>query len=208
MLLRMTKSAHDVARRHLKSVDPILGKVIDVATVSSSAWKGSRFRALTESILSQQLSGKAATTITNRFRKLFPGKSFPTPKDILTIPTQKIRSAGVSGAKTGFIKDLAARLEDGRLSLRSIHLLDNEEAIKKLIEVKGIGRWTAEMFLMFSLQRPDIFSYGDLGLKNAIKKLYRLKEHPTERAAAKITEKWKPYRTLASRYLWASLDLP
>jgi DNA-3-methyladenine glycosylase II len=109
--------------------------------------------------------------------------------------------------KVSFLKDLSRRILNGSLDLKNIHTLNDESVIEHLCAVKGIGRWTAEMFLMFALARPDVFSHGDLGLKNGIKKLYRLRKHAPLSRAEKIAEKWKPYRTYAARYLWASNDL-
>lgn len=109
--------------------------------------------------------------------------------------------------KASFIKDLARKIIDGTVDFKKMDAWSDEEVIEHLVRVKGIGRWTAEMFLMFSLRREDVFSYGDLGLRNAMQKIYKMKKHPTPRQAEKISEKWRPYRTLASRYLWASLEV-
>jgi DNA-3-methyladenine glycosylase II len=159
-----------------------------------------------EAIINQQLSGKAADTIFKRFVALFPGKKFPTPKDVLAMPTAKMRKCGLSKMKVSFLKDLSKKILDGTVNFRKMPAWTDEEVIEHLTEVKGIGRWTAEMFLMFSLGREDVFSYGDLGLRNAMQKLYKLKAHPTPKQAEKIVAAWKPYRSLASRYLWANVD--
>jgi len=165
------------------------------------------FEALVTAIVNQQLSGKAAATILKRFISLFPGKRFPKPEDVALLPAAKMRKSGLSKMKIKFLKDLSRRIADKSLNLKKIQKLADEEVIASLTAVKGIGRWTAEMFLMFSLGREDVFSYGDLGLRNAMQKLYKLKKHPTPRQAQKISAAWKPYRTLACRYLWASLAL-
>ncbi len=137
---------------------------------------------------------------------LTPGRKFPTPREIMKMPAAKMRKCGLSRMKVSFIKDLAKKTLDGTLDFKHMDVMTDEEVIGHLTGVKGIGRWTAEMFLIFSLQRDDVFSYGDLGLRNALKKIYKLRKAPTPAQAEKITAKWKPYRSLGSRYLWASLD--
>src|SRR5581483_7996847 len=154
---------------------------------------------LVTAIVNQQLSGKAGATILGRFTALFDSRRFPKPADVLRMPSAKLRSAGLSKMKVSFLKDLSRRITDGSLDFRKIKTMADEEAIECLTAVKGIGRWTAEMFLMFSLNRDDVFSYGDLGLRKAMQKIYGLKKHPTPRQADKIASAWKPYRTLASR---------
>ncbi|KKW46375.1 MAG: hypothetical protein A3A43_00110 [Candidatus Liptonbacteria bacterium RIFCSPLOWO2_01_FULL_56_20] len=190
---------------HLRRRDPVLRKVIDRIKLRTLGAREGHFKSLVEAIISQQLSGKAAATITKRFKELFPRKSFPGPQDVLRMPRVKIRRAGLSAMKVSFLKDLSRRALNKSLDLRKIGQWSDEEVVAHLVRVRGIGRWTAEMFLMFSLRRDDVFSYGDLGLRNAMKKLYGLKSHPTEAQAEKISSKWKPYRTWGSRYLWASL---
>jgi DNA-3-methyladenine glycosylase II len=167
--------------------------------------RGSRFQALVQSILSQQLSTKVADVIIGRFINLYKPKKFPTPADVLKTKDEKLRALGISYSKISYIKNLAEHIIDKKLNLNSVHKLDNEDLIEHLVQVKGIGRWTAEMFMMFMLERPDVFSHGDLGLKNAIIRLYKLKD-PTPERIARIVAKWSPHKTLASRYLWASLD--
>ena len=197
---------------HLKSADPILGAAIAALI---SAEKGleeeckkqrNHFKALVVAIVNQQLSGKAAATILGRFVALCPGKKFPKPEDVLAMPPAKMRKAGFSKMKVSFLKDLAWHVINKEIDFRKMSRMTDEEVIEHLVRVKGIGRWTAEMFLIFSLGRDDVFSYGDLGLRNAIRNLYKLKNHPTPTQAEKISSVWKPYRSLASRYLWASLD--
>ena len=163
------------------------------------------FAELCEAIINQQLSDKVAAVIFARFKKLFP-KGKITPKSVLKIPDEKIRAIGSSYSKIRFIKDLAQKIQTGELKLETLTSLDNEKVVEELIKVKGIGPWTAEMFLMFSLGREDIFSHGDLGLRRAIQKLYKLKKEPTEKQTGKISKKWSPYRTYACMILWKSLD--
>ncbi len=207
---------------HLRR-DPVLAAVIKKAAHRIHAWDSPRrpnhFKSLVVAIINQQLSGKAANTIRKRFEALFakattkhavkisPRKRFPTPEEVLKMPAAKLRTAGLSKMKVGFMKDLARKVLDGTVNFRKMPRWTDEEIIEHLVRVKGIGRWTAEMFLMFSLGREDVFSYGDLGLRNAMQKLYKLRAHPTPEKAKKIAAAWKPYRSLASRYLWASLEI-
>lgn len=163
------------------------------------------FLDLTESIISQQLSIKAANTIWERFKMLYSGKI--TPDKVLRTDDQKIRDCGISWSKISYIKDLAIHTKESRLMFENFEKMDNEEIITELVRVKGIGRWTAEMFLMFAMGRPDVFSYGDLGIRKAIMRNYGLANEPTQVQAEKISESWKPYRTYACRYLWKSLEI-
>lgn len=164
------------------------------------------FESLADAIMSQQLSGKAAATIIKRFKDLFGPKGFPAPAQVLEKTDAELRMAGLSGSKVGYIKNLAQAFEDKTLDLSKVHKLTDEEIIEMLVKVKGIGRWTAEMFLMFSLGRPDVFSFGDLGLRNAAKKLYKLRKDPSVARLKQLSSRWQPHRTTASLYLWASLD--
>ena len=199
-------AAHHVQTRHLKKNDPILKVVIEAIELRAHADRSEHFEALVIAIVDQQLSTKAAATIFKRFVALFPKGKFPTPKQVLKMNARKMRSAGLSRMKVSFIKDLAKKILDGTVDFKAMPKWSDEEVIEHLTEVKGIGRWTAEMFLMFSLRRDDIFSYGDLALRKAMQRIYKLKKEPTPAQAEKISAKWKPYRTLASRYLWASLS--
>lgn len=157
-----------------------------------------------ESIVSQQLSVKASNTIWTRFKLLF-GKKKITPKNLLAIDDEKIRGAGISYSKIKYMNGLASMIEQKEIDLEKIKTLPNEEVLADLTRVKGIGPWTAEMILMFSLGREDVFSLGDIGLRNAISKIYSIDRDDLERVE-KISNEWKPYRTYAARYLWKSLD--
>lgn len=199
-------------RKHFQKVDPVLYRALEQIRKTQGEIELKRklpvdeyFAALVDSIISQQLSGKAADIIFNRFLDLLPSRLL-TPQAVLKIPDQKLRNAGMSWGKVSFIKDLAQKVNSGYLVLKHSNKMTDEGVIAELTQVKGIGRWTAEMFLMFTLGREDLFSHGDLGLKNAIKKLYRL-ENPTKDQVEQITLKWSPYRTHACRILWKSLDL-
>jgi DNA-3-methyladenine glycosylase II len=192
--------------KYLQSIDPILGAVIKKIELKERKKSVNHFKTLVESIVSQQLSVKASDTIFKRFLELFPGRTFPKPEQVLKMTDDKLRSVGLSGSKVKYIKHLSEKVHKKEVALHKLNKMTDEEVIEHLIQVKGIGRWTGEMFLMFSLQRPDVFSYGDLGLKNAIIKLYGFKRPPSQKQIEKITLKWAPYRSLASRYLWRSLD--
>ena len=203
------------AVKHLMKVDAILALAIEQIDIEENRKPNkNHFKALVESIVSQQLSVKASDTIFKRFVELFVKskaiksiRGFPTPDQILKMSDEKLRAVGLSGSKVKYIKDLSQKVHTNEVKINALQKMSNEEVIQHLIQVKGIGRWTGEMFLMFSLARPDVFSHGDLGLRNAIKKLYKFKAPPTENQIEKIVAKWSPYKTLASRYLWKSLEL-
>lgn len=196
----------DKALKHFKKVDPILYEI--AIRVEPFEFKKSNdyFVSLTREIIGQQLSGRVADVIFERFENLFPKRKI-TAKHLLTIPDQKLRDVGTSWGKVSFLKDLAQKVLNGEVNLKTIDNLENEEVVELLLKVKGIGPWTAEMFLMFALNRPDVFSAGDLGLKNAIVKLYKLKDKPSNEELIKISSKWSPHRTTACRILWGSLEI-
>ncbi len=206
-MAHLTHKEFAQAKKHLQSVDPKLASIIDNYELKPQRrLPRTHFESLVEAIVSQQLSVKAADTIFARFVSLFPNQKFPTPETVFKLPLPKFRKVGISGQKANYIKDLSGKIVSGELKLNSLHRLENEEVISELVKVKGIGRWTAEMFLMFTLRRPDVFSNGDLGLRNAIQKLYKMKTPPTEKQLDRISKRWSPHRTTASRYLWKSLD--
>lgn len=184
--------------------DRVLAKLIKEHEIPYSEGTGDLFEDLVDSIISQQLSGKAAATIFQRFKDLY-GKKFPTPKQILETPDEKLRGVGLSGAKTKYVKALAQAVQEDSLNLKTLSALDDETIIVELTKVKGIGRWTAQMILMFSLGRPDVFSSGDLALCKAVQNLYGIDPKEKKRIE-ELAQTWSPYRTLASRYLWKSLD--
>lgn len=193
---------------HFRRVDPILFSVLQQISDTSHlipTKSTDYFSDLVETIICQQLSDRAGATIFGRFQKLFAhGKV--TPERVLQLSDEKIRSVGTSRSKISFIKHLAQHVVDGTIQLKKLKNLSDEEVIATLTKLKGIGPWTAEMFLMFTLGREDVFSYGDLGLRNAMKKLYGLKKDPTKKQMEAITPKWSPYRTYACRILWKSLE--
>jgi len=200
-------SHYDLARKHLQKADPILGKIIQqIPPFKHEVKKDEAFIKLVDEIVGQQLSGKVADVIFARFLALFPNKEI-TPEKVLKLEDQAVRDVGMAWSKVRSIKDLALKVSNKEVILEKLEELKDEDVIAELTKVKGIGRWTAEMFLMFHLERPDIFSHGDYGLRKAIKNIYNLKELPTQEEAEKISQQWSPYRTLASQYLWRSLDL-
>ncbi|GAA4298981.1 DNA-3-methyladenine glycosylase [Nibribacter koreensis] len=165
------------------------------------------YDSLLSSIISQQLSVKAAATIKNRFLALFPENN-PKPELVLTASVEELRSVGLSGQKVGYVKSVAQHKLDGLLEDQDIAHLPDEELIDRLVAIKGIGRWSAEMILMFALQRPDVMPVDDLGIYNAMKRLYQFTE-PHKEAKKKmlaLSENWRPNRTLACLYLWQSLN--
>jgi DNA-3-methyladenine glycosylase II len=194
---------------HLRKVDPVLAKVIDkVGTYKG--WpvsNGTHFDAVCRSIVFQQLSGKAAGTIHGRFQGLYGGRT-PRPDELATTTDEQLRAVGLSRQKSAYLKDLGARVASGELPIETLHELTDPEIITALTQVKGIGRWTAQMFMMFRLGRPDVLPDLDLGVQKAIQKAYRLRKLPTPEKVLKIGAKWAPYRTVASWYLWRLLDTP
>ncbi len=153
----------------------------------------------------QQLAGSAAQAIQSRFMKIYKG-TFPTPARLLSTPPEELRMSGLSGKKTEYIRDLASRVDSGSIDLSALGSMGDEQIIEKLTEIKGIGRWTAEMFLIFCLGRPDVLPVGDLGLQRAIQRVYRLRTLPVPEKMQKIAGPWRPYRSVATWYLWKSLD--
>ena len=162
------------------------------------------FGEIIETILGQQLSGKAANTIIRRFKDIYGG-TLPKPKELLETPDKKIRACGTSWSKVSYIKNVANVVVSKELDLKKLPQLSDEETREELLKIKGVGNWTAEMMLMFTLHRPDIFSTGDAGLQNAMYKLYKVEKGDFKKME-KIAEKWRLYRSLACRYLWRSLD--
>src|SRR5207302_2798056 len=169
--------------------------------------EGTHFDALVRSIVYQQLSGKAASTILARVRALYGDRS-PTPAELLATPDETLRSAGLSRQKLSYLKDLAEKVEHGDVPLAAdaIDHLSDDEIIERLVKVKGIGRWTVHMFLLFRLGRPNVLPELDLGIQNAIKRAYRMRKRPTPKQVKRLGAKWSPHSTIASWYLWRLLD--
>lgn len=194
-----------VLHKHFSSIDPILYKYIHLIEGMELTISHTPFIDLVEAITSQQLSEKAGATIFGRLKKLFPGGRI-TPRCVLAFSDQQLRDVGVSWSKVTYIKAIATAVSTNVINFKTIEGLSDEEVIRELIQIKGVGRWTAEMFLMFSLGREDIFSFGDLGLRRGMQKIYGLKKEPTMFQMKKITSRWTPFRTYACRILWRSLD--
>ena len=183
--------------------DPILGEIIDKVGDYSLKKRTHHFAVLVESIISQQLATSAAEAIFRRFRKLYP--KFPTTAQILSTRKSKLRKAGLSGMKIDYLKDLARNIEEGRLDMKTLPKMSDDEIIEHLTQVKGIGRWTAEMFLIFSLGRQDVLPVNDLGLRKGVQVAFSLTELPKPKEVEKLGERWRPYRSIATWYLWKSL---
>jgi len=185
--------------------DPKFSKIIKQVGKYNVKITKNHYQSLVESIISQQLSGSAANSILKKFRKLFKSK-FPKPSEVIKTSDSKLRTAGLSKMKIIYIKELSKKIESKKLNMKKISTQSDEQVIEVLTDVKGIGRWTAEMFLIFSLGRLDILPVGDLGLKKGIQLMYSLKELPKKEQIEQLAESWKPYRTVATWYLWKSLQ--
>jgi DNA-3-methyladenine glycosylase II len=194
----------------LREGDPVMARLIVehgalVRRELKEERTGDAYGALLRSIVGQQLSTKAAATIYGRMLELFGGHA-PTPRQLLEVDPERIRSAGLSRAKIAYLRDLAGHVEEGRLDLEHLPELPDEEVSAQLTDIKGLGQWTADMFLMFHLRRPDVLPVGDQGIRRAVQVEYRLRKLPDPKRLEKIARPWRPYRTLACLYLWSSLD--
>jgi DNA-3-methyladenine glycosylase II len=205
----LTPEGYARARRLLMRRDPVLGAAIKRIGVCGMAerQRADHLSALVGAIVSQQLSTKAAATIFGRFLALFPEEQIPSAAAIDALDEAALRGVGLSGQKVGYLRDLSARIADGRLRLEELDDQPDEVVIERLTEVKGFGRWTAEMFLMFRLHRPDVLPVGDLGIVNAVQKLYGFRKQPDAKRLLKMGELWRPYRSVASWYLWQTLRM-
>lgn len=195
----------DQATNTLRERDPVLRGIIDRVGACTLILEGDAFRALAESIIYQQLATKAADTIAARFVALYPDRPFPGPTDVLETPNDTLREAGLSSQKVRYLKALAQRFANGTLDPSRFVAMSDEEIIEQLCKVKGIGRWTAEMFLIFSLGRPNVLPVDDFGVRKAVQRLYGLAELPSREQVREMGRKWEPYRTAATWYLWRSL---
>jgi DNA-3-methyladenine glycosylase II len=185
--------------------DPILNKLVKKYGFPKNFKDRTQFlyEELVESIIGQQLSGKAADTIFKRFLALYNNSKFPIPEELLTTDKEKLRSAGMSYSKTEYIKNIAQAFKNEDLDVKKLKKMNDEEVKKELTKIKGVGNWTAEMILIFTFKREDVFSLGDAGLRRAIKNLYSIEK---DEDILKLSEKWKPKRSYACWYLWKSLD--
>jgi DNA-3-methyladenine glycosylase II len=194
---------------HLKRVDPVIGRLIDRIGVlpPPPRSEGTHLGALQRAIVYQQLSGQAAGTIHGRFEALYGGRA-PTSEELLATPDEKLRAVGLSRAKALYLKDLAARAVAGTIGVDRLHELEDAPLMESLTSVKGIGRWTAQMFMMFRLGRPDVLPDLDLGVRIAVQLAYNLRRIPTPQEVLARGAAWSPYSSHAAWYLWRSLELP
>jgi DNA-3-methyladenine glycosylase II len=203
----MNDESARLAAEHLAGYDPVLAPVIEKAGLCTIRPHKNYYQELVESIISQQLSVKAAASILKKFVALF-NDTFPSPQQILGKDVETYRTAGLSRGKAAYIRDLAQHVIDGKVKFDHLDALSNDEIIAELTAVKGVGEWTAHMFMMFCMGRLDVLAHGDLGIKNGIQKLYGLKKQPDAAAVVRIARKnkWHPYESAACWYVWYSLD--
>jgi len=202
---------HEDAHQHIAATDPRIAALIARSPRYNikPAPLIRPFDALAESIAYQQLSGKAAATIFGRVRALYPRRKYLDPKKILATPDESFRAAGLSRSKIAAVKDLAAKTIDGTVpSARAIARMSDEELILRLTEVRGIGRWTVEMLLLFDLGRPDVWPVDDYGVRKGFAKTFGKRKLPTPKQLMKLGEKWRPYRSVVAWYFWRALDAP
>ena len=199
---------HNIALRHLSHADKRMEKLIDKFGPPNFNLMNNYYESLIRSIVYQQLSGKAASIIYERLLDLFVFDIYPEPKDILAVSIETLRSSGLSYQKVNYIQDLSEKWQDGTMNLTDIDSMTDEEISSELIKVKGIGQWTADMFLMFTLGRPDVFPFGDLGIQKGVMILTNMNRLPTQKEMERKTKKWQPYRTVAAWYLWKLVDGP
>jgi DNA-3-methyladenine glycosylase II len=202
----------DAASAHLRAADPILGALIDrlgdveLPDRSDRPKPGEHYAALVRTIVGQQLSTKAARSIWLRLVGHFDDKA-PTPEQVLAADPEELRAAaGLSRSKTTYLRSLAEHVLDGSLELERLEELDDDAVIAELVAVKGIGEWSAHMFLMFQLARPDVLAPGDLGVRRGVQITYGLEQMPSPAEVIELAERWRPYRTAACMYLWRSID--
>ena len=199
---------HNIALRHLSHADKRIEKLIDKFGPPNFNLINNYYESLVRSIVYQQLSGKAASIIYERFLDLFVFDIYPKPKDVLAVSIETLRSSGLSYQKVNYIRDLSEKWQDGTMNLTDIDSMTDEEISSELIKVKGIGQWTADMFLMFTLGRPDVFPFGDLGIQKGVMIFTNMNRLPTQKEMERKTKKWQPYRTVAAWYLWKLVDGP
>jgi len=193
------------AIKHLKKSDPVLSAIIERVGAYRMKFGPPEFHSLAEAIVYQQLNGKAAVTIFNRFAALAGDPV--APEGILKLTDAQLRSVGLSKQKSSYLKDMAQRAARGELDFKRLPEMTDEEVIKHLTQVKGVGVWTAHMFLIFTLRRPNVLPTGDFGIQMAIKKHYKKRQMPKPDQMEKIAKPWEPYRSVACWYLWQSLDI-
>jgi DNA-3-methyladenine glycosylase II len=194
------------ARKHLARVDPVMRDIVRVVGPYELEARGEPYQALLRSILYQQLAGPAAAAIERRLLALFDAR-IPTPDELLTLSDDHFRAAGVSRQKAGYMRSLAEHFLSGVLSDRVLKLASDDDVIEHVTQVKGIGRWTADMLLLFCLGRPDVLPVGDLGVRSSMRHAYGLDELPKPAEMEAIAESWRPYRSAGTWYLWRRTDV-
>jgi len=206
-MIRIDETVAHEAAKHLSEVDPVLRPIIQVHGLCTIRPNTDYYQELVDAIISQQLSVHAARAIEKRFRDLFGG-TFPEATEILTTDVDTLRGIGLSRAKATYVLDLAQHVVDGKVRFEGLDVLTNEQVVAELVAVKGVGTWTAHMFLMFCMGRPDVLPVGDLGIRNGIRQLYGFKDAPTPDQIIQIAEDnhWHPYESIASWYIWRALD--
>jgi len=206
--LRRRKLSYDreAARKHLRRADPVMRRIIDGVGPLELKLRGTPYQSLLRAILYQQLAGAAASAIERRFLALY-GDRIPEPDELLSTSPEALRAAGLSRQKAGYLHSLAEHCANGMLTQRLLSHASDEDVITMVTEVKGIGRWTAEMLLIFCLGRPDILPVGDLGIQRSMKDAYGLDSMPDPATMLKIAEPWRPYRSAGTWYLWRHSDI-
>ncbi|MBT6413956.1 MAG: DNA-3-methyladenine glycosylase 2 family protein [Candidatus Marinimicrobia bacterium] len=192
----------------LRKLDPEMAPLLDAFQMEDLQPETDFYRSLTRAIIYQQLSGKAAKTISDRFVALYKEKKYPSPKDVLKTDPEILRSVGLSNAKAKYIKNISEAFLDGSVDHQNLGSLSDDDIMNQLVSIKGVGPWTAQMFLMFTLNRPDIFPTGDLGVQKGFQQYFKLKELPSPKIMEKRSQKWKPHRTVASLFFWKVVDGP
>lgn len=205
MLSGMKQEDIDRAVRHLKA-EGTLKKVIQANPKPDFSGRKNPYHSLVRTIIYQQLSGKAAGTIKQRFLDLYPDVRHPKPEDVLKTSDHKLRSVGLSTQKVAYIKDLSEKFIDGHITSQTLKKMTDDEVRSHLIQIKGIGDWTVDMFLMFTLGRPDVLPTGDLGIQKGFQRLFNLKKLPEPKKMITLAKLWEPYRTVASWYVWRVVD--
>ena len=192
--------------RHLKQADPVLGEIIERVGPCTIQYADPDFETLTRSIVFQQLNGKAARAIFARFKGALGNGSRMTPREVLALTSEQMQGIGLSRRKAQYIRDLAEKTEGGLIEFSRLATVSDDEVIQHLTTVKGIGMWTAQMFLLFALRRPDVLATGDLGIRSAIRRVYRLRKLPPPARVEKLAAAWHPHCSVACWYLWRSGD--
>ena len=207
-MLAMSAADMARARRALMRRDPVLASIIKKygACGIKTGRESDIFCGLVEAIVSQQLSTRAAATIYKRLRALLPNDGTPTPEGLMPLSDDALRGAGLSRQKLAYLRDLSQKMLDGTIKSSELQAMSDEEIVAELTKIKGIGRWTVEMLLIFRLTRPDVFPAGDLGIVKAVQKAYNLRKTPDVKRLQAIADRWRPYRSVAAWYLWASLE--